>query len=260
MGYIYIIKNTINDKVYIGQTTNTIEYRFHQHLDNVERTYKQGHLYSAMRKYGKNNFFIEMIEQVPDKDLNEREKYWIKYYDSFNNGYNSTIGGDGNRKVEYEPIIEDWNKGLTVAELKQKYNISNACILKLFNIYDISFEERMLRFGQSKQQNTDEKILELWNNGYSLREIKREFGGSRDVIKKQLLRQGVTEKEIWEHGIAKRGYPVEQYNLNNEYITTYNTAAEAARALGHRDGGHIGKVARGERATAYGYKWKYKDK
>lgn len=116
----------------------------------------------------------------------------------------------------------------------------------------------MIRFGQSKQQNTDEKILELWNLGYGLREIKKNFGGSRDVIKKQLLRQGITEEEIWQRGLAKRGRPVEQYSLNDEYIATYNTAAEAARALGHSNGGNIGSAAKGQRATAYGYKWKYK--
>ena len=258
MGFIYIIKNTINNKVYIGQTTNTIQYRFNQHLTNADLEYKTGHLYNAMRKYGKEHFYIEKIEEVANEKLNEREIYWIDYYDSFNNGYNSTIGGEGNQKVNYDSIIKNWNNGLTVADIKQKYNISNACVLKIFNLYQISFEERMIRFGQSKQQNTDKKILELWHLGYGLREIKKEFGGSRDTIKKQLLRQGITEEEIWERGLAKRGRPVEQYSLNNEYIATYNTATEAARALGHSNGGHIGKVAKGEQATAYGYKWKYK--
>ena len=257
MGFIYIIKNKINNKVYIGQTTNTVQYRFAQHLTNADLEYKNGHLYNAMKKYGKENFYVETIEEVSNKNLNEREIYWIAY-DSFNNGYNSTIGGEGNKKINYEDVIKDWNNGLTVANIKQKYNISNACILKIFNLYNISFEERMIRFGQSKQQNTDEKILELWNLGYGLREIKKNFGGSRDVIKKQLLRQGITEEEIWQRGLAKRGRPVEQYSLNDEYIATYNTAAEAARALGHSNGGNIGSAAKGQRATAYGYKWKYK--
>ena len=258
MGFIYIIKNKINDKVYVGQTTNTVQYRFNQHLTNANLDYKTGHLYNAMRKYGKDNFYVETIEEIPNELLDEREIYWIAYYNSFQNGYNLTIGGEGNKKINYENVIQDWNNGFTVANLKQKYNISNACILKIFNLYNISFEERMIRFGQSKQQNNDEKILELWNLGYGIREIKRKFGGSRDVIKKQLLRQGITEEEIWQRGLAKRGRPVEQYSLNNEYIATYNTAAEAARALGHPDGGHIGDVAKGRRATAYGYKWKYK--
>ena len=260
MGFIYIIKNTINSKVYIGQTTNTIEYRFYQHLDCSKRSYKNSALYNAIRKYGQENFYVELIEEVPFDKLDEREIYWISYYDSFNNGYNSTIGGDGNKKIDYKPIIQDWYNGLSEYEIKQKYNISGSSIWKILNFYNIPLEDRKLRFAQSKQQNTDEKILELWHKGYSMRRIKQEFGGSRDTIKKQLLRQGITEEEIWQRGLAKRGKEVEQYSLNDEYIATYSTAAEAGRALGCSSSGHISAAARGKRKTAYGYKWKYKNK
>lgn len=48
-----------------------------------------------MRLYGLEHFMIEPIEKdIPNEQLNEREQYWISYYDSFHNGYNSTIGGD----------------------------------------------------------------------------------------------------------------------------------------------------------------------
>ena len=166
MGFIYIIKNKINNKVYIGQTTNTVQYRFAQHLTNADLEYKNGHLYNAMKKYGKENFYVETIEEVSNKNLNEREIYWIAYYDSFNNGYNSTIGGEGNKKINYEDVIKDWNNGLTVANIKQKYNISNACILKIFNLYNISFEERMIRFGQSKQHADYDRVYELILNDF----------------------------------------------------------------------------------------------
>ncbi len=258
MGFIYIIKNTINDKVYIGQTTNTIEYRFYQHLDCSKRDYKNSALYNAMRKYGKEHFYIELIEEVPFEQLDEREIYWIAYYDSYNNGYNSTIGGKGSKRINYEPIIKDWYEGLSEYEIRQKHNISETLMWKILNLYNISSEERKLRFAQSKQQNTDEKILDLWNQGYGLREIKREFGGSRETIKKQLLRQGVTEEDIYQRGLAKRGKPVEQYTLEGEYITTYNTTKEASNALGHSSSSSIQRVCRGELKQAYGYKWKYK--
>lgn len=258
MGFIYIIKNTINEKVYIGQTTNTIEYRFSQHLDCAKRNYKNSILYNAMRKYGSKHFYVELIEEVPFEKLDEREIYWISYYDSYNNGYNSTIGGKGNKKINYEPIIKDWYEGLSEYEIRQKYNISKTLMWKILNLYNISSEERKLRFAQSKQQNTDEKVLNLWNQGYSLRKIKREFGGNRTTIKKQLLRQGITEEEIYQRGIIKRGKQIEQYSLNDEYIATYNTAAEAGRAIGRTDGGNISQAAQGKRKTAYGYKWKYK--
>ena len=50
-------------------------------------------LYKAFRKYGVENFTFEEIEEVENDLLDEREKYWISFYDSYYNGYNSTIGG-----------------------------------------------------------------------------------------------------------------------------------------------------------------------
>ena len=94
MGYIYRIYNDINEKSYIGLTTNTVETRWKKHLTNS--AFVKYHLYDAMRLYGIEHFFIEMIENVEDKYLAEREQYWIQYYDSFHNGYNETQGGEGN--------------------------------------------------------------------------------------------------------------------------------------------------------------------
>ena len=50
-------------------------------------------MYKAFRKYGVENFTFEEIEEVENDLLDEREKYWISFYDSYYNGYNSTIGG-----------------------------------------------------------------------------------------------------------------------------------------------------------------------
>lgn len=106
---IYKITNLINGKVYIGQTIHTLEARYRRHLSCAERGDK-GHLHPAMRKYGYNNFKCEVIEEIDEslpnakQTLDEREIYWIKYYDSTNNkkGYNITLGGDINRM--YCPI------------------------------------------------------------------------------------------------------------------------------------------------------------
>lgn len=94
MGHIYKITNTINNKVYIGQTIKPLQKRFSQHKNNYNKPYfSQLALYQAFKKYGLDNFTFEEIEQVPQDQLDEREKYWISYYDSYNTGYNSTLGG-----------------------------------------------------------------------------------------------------------------------------------------------------------------------
>lgn len=102
---IYKITNKINNKIYIGKSVN-IQERWNEHkresllpeekwLANKrgERTY----FHSAIRKYGIDSFTWEIIEECDEKQLNEKEQYWIKFYDSNNKekGYNMTLGGDG---------------------------------------------------------------------------------------------------------------------------------------------------------------------
>ena len=85
LGKIYIIKNNINTKVYIGQTIQTLGKRFSNH--KIASNFEDTKFYRAIRKYGKENFYIELIEEVPQEELNNRECYWIKFYDSYYNLY-----------------------------------------------------------------------------------------------------------------------------------------------------------------------------
>lgn len=96
MGYIYKITNDINGKSYIGKTLKSVNERFDEHLRESGRLHRNARpLYSAMKKYGKEHFHVEMIEETPDSILSERESYWIKHFDTYSNGYNATSGGDG---------------------------------------------------------------------------------------------------------------------------------------------------------------------
>lgn len=109
MGYIYKITNDINDKVYIGKTEFDIEKRFKEHCRDAfkERNEKRP-LYNAMNKYGIEHFKIEEIEQC--NNIEKREKYWIEYYDSYNNGYNATLGGDGKTLINYDSVVKNLKK------------------------------------------------------------------------------------------------------------------------------------------------------
>lgn len=71
---IYKITNDINDKVYIGKTTLSIEERFKEHcLDSKRNVKEKRPLYSAMRKYGQEHFKIELIEECDVSLSSERE-------------------------------------------------------------------------------------------------------------------------------------------------------------------------------------------
>lgn len=99
---IYLLINNINNHKYIGLAKN-IRRRIRDHLNvSNNSNYQQYNtpLHQAIRKYGKNNFSLIILEEYNDYNLellNKREQYWIKYYNTFldNSHYNLTQGGDG---------------------------------------------------------------------------------------------------------------------------------------------------------------------
>lgn len=110
-GVIYMIKNNINNKVYIGQTKNNFNLRygfcgtgaervlkFHETKKSKHKYYNK-HLLAAILKYGVENFTVikELDVAFSPEELNEKEMYYINLYDSFHNGYNKNSGGNGNR-------------------------------------------------------------------------------------------------------------------------------------------------------------------
>ena len=115
MGYIYKITNKINNKIYIGQTIKERPTdRFSQHryaARHLESDSGISYLHRAMNVDGVDNFSFEIIEQVDNDLLNEREKYWIKYYNcQVPNGYNLTEGGEGTSGYSRPQSIEEREK------------------------------------------------------------------------------------------------------------------------------------------------------
>ena len=125
---IYKITNQLNGKVYIGQSRD-IESRWKRHQRYPIDSKKP--LYLAFKKYGLKNFSFEVIEECPEEDLNEREQYWIIYYNSYGNGYNATRGGEGNRKVDVQQIIDSYNRLGMCTEVSKELNVSAHTVGKI---------------------------------------------------------------------------------------------------------------------------------
>lgn len=109
MGKIYKVINKSNGNIYIGQTRQPIYRRWLDHCYSAETLGHKDYtcpLHNAIRKYGRDNFIIEEVEDCPNELLNEREIYWIQQYDSYNNGYNADLGGDGHQKYDYNEIVK----------------------------------------------------------------------------------------------------------------------------------------------------------
>jgi len=92
---IYVFRNKLNGKVYVGKSNDL--YRRHRehiyYLNNNKDTCTI--LNRAWQKYGADNFEYEVVCHCDESELNEKEKYYVELYDSLNNGYNCTAGGDG---------------------------------------------------------------------------------------------------------------------------------------------------------------------
>lgn len=154
-GYIYKISNSINDKVYIGQTTKTINERFKEHLRNCSQKSKKSiHLYLAMNKYGKDKFYIEQIDFAKDqKELDEKECYWIKFYDSINCGYNMIDGGIGFNSMNSD-IVKNKHDSIMRTE-KVRKSISST-MSQLRNSVGFS-EEHKQKIKESRARRKEER-------------------------------------------------------------------------------------------------------
>lgn len=99
---IYMIENTVNNKVYIGSSVDT-NNRINNHKNDLNKNkHHNKYLQRAWKKYGADNFTFTVIEKVNDRDkLIEREQYWMDYYNVSENGYNinPTAGSQLGRKL-----------------------------------------------------------------------------------------------------------------------------------------------------------------
>lgn len=172
-GFIYIIKNTINSKVYIGQTKNSVKQRWQEHLRHAQ--YGSQVINRAMKKYGVENFYIETLEICNIELLDYREMYYIDLYDATNKskGYNVSIGGNTPKFKRKALSISDLvdlyvNKRFTLDEIASKYEVSRYIISSELTNAGVSIRDR---HDSSSKFNMIPKnaIMEYLKHGKTLR-------------------------------------------------------------------------------------------
>lgn len=195
IGYIYKITNRVNNKVYIGQTHFTVEHRFKQHIKNFNIEHRQQALYKAFAKYGIDNFSAETLEAVDVEKLNEREIYWIAYYDSFKNGYNLTLGGDGRlyswTDSQYEEIKSLYLSGFTSKKIAELYKVSPYTILGILK----SLRVKLRRNPMDMNAYEANELIRDYQIGFTLTTLAKRYNTDRDTVKKFLLSKGVDIKK-----------------------------------------------------------------
>lgn len=130
---IYKITNKINNHCYIGQSINIYDRWKHEKSDAFREQSKSYNypLSRALRKYGVENFTFEILEECSREDLNKKEIEYVKKFNSYNDGYNQTLGGDGTKgfqiKLSNEDIYEIYklllNEEITQNDIAKKYGV-----------------------------------------------------------------------------------------------------------------------------------------
>lgn len=162
MAYIYKIINDVNNKLYIGKTEFSIEKRFKEHCqDALKRRNEKRPLYSAMRKYGFEHFHIELIEEtdVPE----EREKYWIKFFGTYENGYNATRGGDGKPRIDYDLVIAEYEKCESCKEVAERLHIDAGQVSTILKEKGIHLRTRP-RGKKVNMYSLDEELIQTFDS------------------------------------------------------------------------------------------------
>ena len=114
---IYKVENTITQKVYIGKTTKTLNERKKNHFKKIRMGVKS-HFYDSIRKYGEKSFtWSELISCNTIEILNEMEIMFINKFNSFKDGYNMTLGGDGGDTISNKTDVEKKNQGAKMGNI-----------------------------------------------------------------------------------------------------------------------------------------------
>lgn len=278
LNYIYKITNKTNGKIYIGKTTYTIAYRWIQHISaatsDKEKDDYNYLLHKAIRKYGADNFVVEVVEEVEDESkLSLREMYWISHYNSCileedSNGYNMTYGGEGVSKINKQRIYQLWENGLGSLEITKQTGHHSTSIKNILETLDSYSKE--IDFAR----NTGNTVFQYNEKGEligsypSISYAARQVGVDPSIISKCCHGQkqsaagyfwSLSAEQKFEPQKLKtwRAYKIGQYTLEDELVHEYNSLSEAIHAMGKKQSKYIKECCEGKRKEMYGFIWKY---
>lgn len=263
---IYKITNKINGKVYIGQSIN-IERRWKEHISDKR---KNSLIHLAIEKYGEKNFNFEIIEECSQSDLNQKEQYWIKEYNSFKNGYNLTRGGNSGFYYDVEAIYEDYLKTQNINQTAKNVGCHFNTVRNIIRLYGINHSEMQQEKPVEKIDCETLQVIQIYD---SIQSAADEMKISRQAISNAATGHQKSScgyfwrfvgdnKTFEKQTVKKWKRKINQLDLNGNIIKTFNSASDAARSLGKdgkNGGGQIITVCKGKKKTMYGYKWEYGD-
>lgn len=186
---IYKCQNKINNKIYIGKTVRNLNSRKKQHYrDSKIHDFK---FHRALKKYKDSDFEWSEIDTANNEEcLSKKEIYWIKYYNSFEAGYNSTLGGEGTSGFTHSDETKKKMMGRVISdENKEKLSKANA-----IRVISSETKDKMSKshIGKSEgERNINSKlkekdvidIIKLFSEGLTTTEIFKLYNVSIDSIR-----------------------------------------------------------------------------
>jgi len=281
-GWIYVIRNSINDKIYIGQTSKTLKIRFNEHKrDSKKSNYYNMLIYKAMNKYGTDNFIIRPIDYIKclslnclKKSLDEKEIYYISVFKSKSKdiGYNLTNGGAG---CTGRILRESSKKKMSESKLGEKNPMfgSKWSDKKREEMVERMSGENNHNYGKPLSNETKDKLSKVLTGRIISDESKQKISETMKGIKKSDKmrtklsdsKQGTklseeTKQKIKDSrlrgSINPKSKKVEQYDMDNNLITVFNSMSEAAKEC-NTFHSSISACCHGKKNTSNGFKWKF---
>lgn len=255
---IYAIKNLINNKIYIGKSNN-IKRRMIEHKKKSNIKQKKIPLYSAIQKYGWENFDIEILDILPNQILLEKESEWIQKLQTNKKefGYNILQFGS-QRSLDYKVSLETREK------------ISNSLKGKLAGKKNPMFGKSgkdSPNFGKKQTNETKTKRKKTWERLKKTGWINPLKGKKRTEQTKQKISLGLRKEfpqdinRKYPKKIVKSGRPnkkVKQINLNTkEVIKIWDSLIEAAHSFNRKNSSHIVDVCKKKKNSYLGFGWEY---
>ena len=213
--YIYKITNLINNKIYIGQAKD-VSQRWYEHCLESATKKNNRKLCNAIRKYGVNNFKVETIEG-PIENYNEREQYWIAYYNTFldaEKGYNMSIPKEGSN-LELRPEII---KKLLLTTYNQYYKDNPIISLEEF-LNGKRAKDLIEKLGPQNK-----KKVYAFNKKTGIKEY--EFESITDTAKKLGVKINSVDRALSKDNMTCKGLILvkeEDYDSEKVYIKIYKT-------------------------------------
>ena len=241
-GYIYLVKNLVNGKMYFGITINDFDTRYY---GNILKNTHNEHLKSSIEKYGIENFEINEQFDVAysEDDLWDLEDMYMCLYNTLDRRYGYNKRRSGSKRKGHGKHSEESIKKMRESHKQQIANMTEE--------EKQQWKQKISEAGKGRivTEETRQKTKQTWKD-----KSEEEKEKHRRIVSES--KKGKPRSEETKRKLRKaRSKPVNQYDLDGNYIQTFNSTKEADEWLGVKH--QVGDCCRGRTKTCHGFIWKY---